>query len=265
MLDLKKIRTIIRKEWAEVFKNRMVIFSVLFMPILFTAIPLIFLYSTRGTGAEGLTSDMPSQINQLCREGLSGGECFQVYMVSQFSIMYLLIPLIIPVNIAAYSIVGEKTTRSLEPLLATPITTIELLAGKNMAAVIPAVLSTWIGFAMYAIGAVLMVENQLILASLFDLMWIMAIFIGGPLLAILSVNFSMMVSSRVNDPRVAEQLSAVVIVPVLGLFFGQISGFFVIDTRIILLMIAVLLIIDIGMVFITERLFQRETILTRWK
>jgi len=265
MLDLNKIRIIVRKEWAEVFKNKMVIFSVLFMPLLFTAIPLIFLYSTRGTTSDGFTRDMPAQFSQLCREGLSGGECFQVYMVSQFTIMYLLIPLIIPVNIAAYSIVGEKTTRSLEPLLATPIRTIELLSGKILAAVIPAILSTWIGFAMYAIGAILMVSSPLVLASLFDLMWLLAIFVAGPFLAVLSVNFSMMVSSRVNDPRVAEQLSSIVILPILALFFGQISGFLVIDNRFILIMIVVLVFIDIGMVYLTERLFQRETILTRWK
>ena len=74
-----------------------------------------------------------------------------------------------------------------------------------------------------------------------------------------------MISSRVNDPRVAEQLSAIVIVPILALFFGQISGFLVIDSRIILIMIAILILIDLGMLYLTERLFQRETILTRWK
>jgi ABC-2 type transport system permease protein len=265
MVDIQKIRTIIRKEWAEVFKNRMVIFSVLFMPLLFTAIPLIFLYSTRNVGADSLTGEMPIQLGQLCREGLTSGECFQVYMVSQFTIMYLLVPLIIPVNIAAYSIVGEKTTHSLEPLLATPITTLELLTGKNLAAVIPAILATWAGFGLYAAGSFLIVENRLILASLFDPMWLMAIFLGGPLLAVLSVNFSLMVSSRVNDPRVAEQLSAVVIVPVLALFFGQITGFFAIDSRLILLMIAGLVLIDLALFYLAERLFQRETILTRWK
>jgi ABC-2 type transport system permease protein len=204
-------------------------------------------------------------MSQLCKEGLTAGECFMVNMVSQFTIMYLLVPLIIPVNIAAYSIVGEKTTRSLEPLLATPITTIELLTGKNLAAVIPAVLATWIGFGLYAIGAILMIENRLILTSLFDLMWMLAIFIAGPLLAVLSVNFSLMVSSRVNDPRVAEQLSAVVVVPVLALFFGQVSGFFAIDSRLIIVLIAVLVVIDMIMFYFAERLFQRETILTRWK
>lgn len=265
MLDLNKIKVILRKEWAEVFKNRMVIFSVLFMPLLFTALPLIILYTTRGTDSDLYDSEMPEQFSQYCPEGLNGAECFQVYMVGQFTLLYMMVPLIIPVNIAAYSIVGEKTTRSLEPLLATPITTAELLIGKNLAAALPAILATWIGFGLYALGAAILVENWLVLKSLFDPMWLLAIFIAGPLLAVLSVNFSIMVSSRVNDPRVAEQLSAVVVLPVLALFIGQISGFLFLDSRMIFLMIAGLIAIDSLMVYIAVRLFQRETILTRWK
>ena len=266
MLDTKKIKIIIRKEWAEVFKNRMVIFSVLFMPLLFTAIPLIFLFTMRSTGStDNLTSDMPSQFTAFCKPGLNGGECFQIYMVSQFILLYMIVPLIIPVNIAAYSIVGEKATHSLEPLLATPITTAELLAGKNLAAVIPAVLATWIGFGLYALGASLLVENPLVLSALIDPMWLLAIFLVGPLLAVLAVNFSIMVSSRVNDPRVAEQLSSIVIVPVLGLFFGQISGLLLLNNRVVIAFAAGLLVLDGLMVTLAVRLFQRETILTRWK
>lgn len=36
-MNLERVRTIIDKEWAEVFKNRMVVFTVLFMPLIFTA------------------------------------------------------------------------------------------------------------------------------------------------------------------------------------------------------------------------------------
>lgn len=262
---MNKIKTIIRKEWAEVFKNRLVLSTVIFMPLLFTALPLIMLFATRGTGDEGLTSDMPAQFTQMCSSDLSGAECFQVYMVNQFMILFMMTPLIIPVNIAAYSIVGEKTTRSLEPLLATPITTTELLAGKNLAAAIPAVVATWIGFIIYILGAWLIVQSPRVLASLLDPMWWIAVLIVGPLLAILSVNFSIMVSSRVNDPRVAEQLSAVVILPLLALFFGQISGLFIINRQLILLFAAIMLAIDVLMVYFAVRLFQRETILTRWK
>ncbi len=262
---MKKISTIIQKEWAEVFKNRLVISTVIFMPLLFTAIPLVMLYFTRGASSEELTSDLPQQFFQICPEGLSGGECFQVYITSQFMLLFMIIPLMIPVNIAAYSIVGEKTNRSLEPLLATPITTIELLTGKNLAAVIPAVIATWLGFLIYIIGSWLIIESPDVLSALLDPMWWIAVLVLGPLLAILSVNFSIIVSSRVNDPRVAEQVSAVVILPVLAVFFGQIAGLFFINRSLILLFSLIVLIVDIGMLYIAVRLFQREMILTRWK
>lgn len=262
---MNKIVTIIRKEWAEVFKNRLVISTIIFMPLLLSAIPLIMFYFTRGESAEDLTSDLPQQYLQFCQEGLSGSECFQIYLTNQFMLLFMIIPLMIPVNIAAYSIVGEKTTRSLEPLLATPITTIELLAGKNLSAVIPAVSATWLGFIIYIAGTWLIVEMPQVVSALLDPMWWVAVIILGPLLAILSVNFSIIVSSRVNDPRVAEQISAVVILPLLAIFFGQIAGLFYLNRTLVLIISLIILLIDIGMVYISVRLFQRETILTRWK
>jgi ABC-2 type transport system permease protein len=262
---MQKIKTIIRKEWAEVFKNRMVVFTIIFLPLILTALPLIILYATRGSGLGGSSVELPAQISQLCKENLLPGECFQLYMVSQFMIMFMMIPLFIPVNIASYSIVGEKTTRSLEPLLATPITTGELLAGKNLASTIPAVLATWLGFGVFALGTFIIAGSPRLTAALLDPMWLLAIFLVGPLMALLSVNFSIMVSSRVNDPRVAEQLSAVVILPLLGLFFGQISGLFYLNSQLILGMAAVLVVVDIILIYLAVRLFDRETILTRWK
>ena len=262
---MHKIKTIIRKEWAEVFKNRMVLFTIIFMPLLLTALPLIILYATRDAGVGDMSAEMPAQIAQLCSDDLSMGECFQVYMVSQFMIMFMMIPLFIPVNIAAYSVVGEKTTRSLEPLLATPITTAELLAGKNLASSIPAVVASWLGFAVFAVGAFLISGSPRLTAALLDPMWLLAIILVGPLLALLSVNFSIMVSSRVNDPRVAEQLSAVVILPLLALFFGQISGLVILNSSLILAIAAGLILLDGILIYLTIRLFERENILTRWK
>lgn len=267
---MNKVKTIIKKEWAEVFKNRLVLFSVIFLPLLMTALPLFMLGVMRTDASlADLESDMdagvPEAFLSFCPEGISGSECFQVYMVSQFMLLFMITPLIIPVNIAAYSIVGEKTTRSLEPLLATPITTLELLAGKNLAAVIPAVAATWIGFLVYALGARLMIVSDQVLGALLNPLWWAGIIIGGPLLAILSVNFSLMVSSRVNDPRVAEQLSGVVIMPLMVLFFGQIAGFLILNATLVLVLILLLIAVDALLIYLGVRLFQRETILTRWK
>ena len=196
---------------------------------------------------------------------MTAGECMQYYIVSEFLIMFMIIPLFIPVNIAAYSIVGEKTTHSLEPLLATPITTGELLTGKNLASVIPAILATWAGFAIFALGSFIITGGGVLASALLDPMWLIAIFLAGPLMAVLSVNFSIMVSSRVNDPRVAEQISAVVILPILAVFFGQIAGLFILNSTLILIMCLVLLLLDLLVIYLAIRLFQRETILTRWK
>jgi ABC-2 type transport system permease protein len=262
---MHKINTIIRKEWAEVFKNRWVLFTIIFLPLLFTAIPLVILFATGSSGMGDLTSDMPPQFSQFCPPGLTGSACFQVYLVSQFMILFLLMPLIIPINIAAYSIVGEKTTRSLEPLLASPITTAELLIGKNLAAVIPAVLATWAGFIIFAIGTLLMTGASQVLRAFFSPIWLLAIFVLGPLMAVLSVNFSMMVSSRVNEPRAAEQLSTVVILPVMLLFLGQVTGFLLISQQVVLWFTAGALLLDILMIYVSVQTFQRETILTRWK
>lgn len=265
---MNKIKTIIRKEWAELFKNRMVIFTVAFMPLILTAIPLGFLFATRseaGVDAAIGMGDIPVDLTAFCPPGLAGGDCFQVYMVSQFLIMFMIVPLAIPATIAAYSIVGEKTTRSLEPLLATPISTVELLVGKSLAAVIPAVLATFAGFAIFAVGAWILIQDRLVFAALLDLRWLIAIFIVGPLMALMAVNISLMISSRVNDPRVAEQLSMIVIVPVLALFFGQLAGLFIINRQIILASAAVLLLLDALLTYMAVQTFQRESILTRWK
>jgi ABC-2 type transport system permease protein len=262
---MQKIKTIVRKEWAEVFKNRLVLSTVIFMPLLFAVIPLVMLYATRGSSMNELTSEMPVQFLRFCPAGAGLGECFQVFLAGQMMLLFMLSPLIIPVNIAAYSIVGEKTTRSLEPLLATPITTAELLIGKNLAAVIPAVVATWFGFIIYLTGAAILVRSPYVIAALLDLKWLLAVGIIGPLLAVLSVNFSLMVSSRVNDPRVAEQLSVVVILPILAIFFGQMFGVLLVNRELVLAFAGIILLIDTGLIMLSIRLFQRETILTRWK
>jgi ABC-2 type transport system permease protein len=262
---MKKILTIIRKEWAEVFKNRMVIFTVLFLPLIMTAIPLGVLYSTRGPTATTNT-EIPSEMTTTLCPGISNSkDCMQIFLVSEFMMLFMLLPVAIPVTIAAYSIVGEKTTRSLEPLLATPITTMELLVGKSLAAVIPGVCATYGAFAIFVVGSWIMLKNKILLTAIIDLHWLIAVIIVGPLIAILAVAFAIMVSSRVNDPRVAEQISMIIILPVLAGFFGQVAGLFVLNTQLILIVGGILAVLDAIMLYLTTKVFQRELILTRWK
>jgi ABC-2 type transport system permease protein len=263
---MKKIQTMIRKEWSEVFKNRLVLFTVAFLPLILTAIPLGILYATSASGDfTGNTGDIPAEFSSLCPSDYSGGECFQVFIVSQFMIMFMIIPLAIPASISSYSIVGEKVNRSLEPLLATPITTAELLIGKSLSAIIPALAATWIGFSIFIIGSWIIIANQFVITSFLEGRWLIAIFVIGPLMALSAVSFSIIISSRVNDPRVAEQISMIIILPVLAAFFGQMAGIITLNINFMLASVLVLGGVDAILVFLSVRLFQRETILTRWK
>jgi ABC-2 type transport system permease protein len=268
---MDKVKTIIGKEWAEVFKNRLVLFSVAFLPLLFVAMPLITIGALGDTGA----SDIPATLDsgntlpgygELCVDlELTEGECLQVYMLDLFTLLFMILPVMIPVTIAAYSIVGEKTARSLEPLLATPITTIELILGKSLSAIIPAVVATWLGYILYAVGLQILLDSDAVLARLLDPIWLIAVFVVGPLLTVFAVCVAIMVSSRVTDPRVAEQLAGVIVLPLILILTGQSIGFFLLNRTMVVVAAAVIALLDVGLVYLTVKSFERENILTRWK
>ena len=260
-----RIRTIVRKEWAEVFKNKLVLMTVLALPLVFVAVPLFQLAITRNVDA-GELSDAPGNIAQLCTlQGLAPTECMQIYLSQSFMVFFLLMPLAIPVTIASYSIVGEKTTHSLEPLLATPTSTAEIILGKALAAVLPAMAATWISFAIFLIGARFFVVSDTVYAAITNPTWLVGMALVAPLLTVLSVNVAIIISSRVNDPRAAEQLGTLVMLPVLGLFFLQIVGLVALNLTNMLLLGLILIVVDAAMVAVGVKLFQRETILTRWR
>jgi ABC-2 type transport system permease protein len=263
-MNALRVRTIIDKEWAEVFKNRFVLFTVAFLPLVFTALPIGMLYALRGTAMEAEAAEIPSAFLAVCG-GAPPADCLRIFMVNQFMIMFMMMPLIIPISIAAYSVVGEKTTRSLEPLLATPLTTGELLMGKGLAAILPAVGATWVAFLIFLAGATIVGGGLPLLRYMTGPVWLLAVGIAGPLMSIVAVAFALMVSSRVNDPRAAEQISAVVIVPLLGLVFGQIAGVIVLNPTFMLVAITVLVVLSVALVAVAVRLFEREHILTKWK
>lgn len=85
------------------------------------------------------------------------------------------------------------------------------------------------------------------------------------LLVIFATTFSLMVLSRGNDPRVAEQIAMAIIIPVLGGFFGQVSGLFVLSNQLISVVAFVMLALDIWMIYLSSQVFDRESILTHWR
>lgn len=258
-----RIRTIIDKEWEEIIKNKSIFWSLVLLPLLLTVLflsILLFMHLEVGrTGTLKSNDPLPAYL-----AGYDTTDAIQVMLLNQFLVYFLMAPLALPIYIAAYSIIGEKQSRSLEPLLATPIRTWELLAGKAVAAVVPPVVAAWTSYAVFALGARFLV-TPVAYAIVVSPVWLLAMGILSPLFALLSVLVGVIASSRMNDPRAAQQWSALFILPVVGIGMGMMLGVIASSAQTVLLGALVVLLLDAGALRLAVRLFRRETILTRWR
>ncbi len=85
----------------------------------------------------------------------------------------------------------------------------------------------------------------------------------APTLALAAIGLTVMISARVKGFREAQQISAVLLVPILALIFGQISGATILGPIMIGILIAVFALIDIIVFNMGVRMFRREEILPR--
>lgn len=270
-MNLSRVRAIVGREFTELRKNR-ALMSTIFVPaLLLTIIPLGvlgFLGSELGRAGGGLgNAGEFRRILELSPElsNLSAGEVAQFIIVQQFLVYFLLMPLIIPMAIAGYSIVGEKQQRSLEPLLATPVQTSELLLGKSISAVVPAVLVTWGAFVFFLVAARFLIQSDRVYAALVNPKWLLAMVLLAPLLSLLSVSIAVVVSSRVNDTRAVQQIGGFVVLPIVIIGVAQTSGLILLNAVTFVLGALFVAALDAAILWVGVRLFQREKILTQWK
>jgi ABC-2 type transport system permease protein len=255
--------TILRREWMETLRNRLLLSTILVPPVLLTVAPIIL---AGAVGERTLPADLARQILSQKPEWASftPSELAGAFAVQQFLVFFLLMPAYIPLSIATFSIIGEKQARSLEPVLAAPIRTVELLAGKAIAALVPGVLAGWVTYVAFVLLASV-VYGRALFGVVTDGSWLAGVFLLGPAVGLSSVVAGVIVSARVNDPRVAQQIGGVVIVPVVGLVLVQATGTLLVGpVGYVLMTLAVLAVSLVGL-RIGVRLFDREAILTRWR
>ena len=156
---------------------------------------------------------------------------------------------------ASYSLVGEKVQKSLEPLLATPTTDEEILAGKSIAAFIPAIGANFIGALIFM--ALIDLFTNKTLGYLYFPNWDIAIilFLLAPLACIFSVGYNVLVSSRVNDGRTAQQLGTLILLPFGAVYFLSEFKVFSLTTGNMLIMAAVLAVIDAVVFYLVTEVF----------
>lgn len=258
------IRAILIKEWLELRRERSLIWTMAVSPLLLSLAPVFIMWTIRtvpdeDTGELGMAAADPTLA------GMGAIELGQSVIGKQFGLMLLFVPVILSGVIAAYSIVGEKNSRTLEPLLATPLPTWKLLLAKCLTALIPAVLATWLGGVIFALGVGRVAFSDRVVAAVVSPAWVLMLLINGPLLGLIAIALSVAVSSRVSDPRTAQQLSAVLVVPLLLVVFGQLFGVVVVSLPLVLGVAVALALLALAALWVADRLFQREVILTRWR
>jgi ABC-2 type transport system permease protein len=262
---MHKILLILQKEWIEIRQQPILLMSMILPPLIFTALPLI-VFTLMRSGVNGSMNAAGNiALNYPALASMSPTEAMQTIIGMQFSILYVLLPGLLTSIIASYSIIGEKTSRTLEPLLATPIRTWELLVGKSLAALIPGVGITWLSGVLFIISLAFLSASPHVFVTIISPGWLVLFLLWSPLLALISIAVMVAISARVNDTRSAQQASIWLVVPFLSIFFGQLAGFQVLGPIFTLMVAVVLAVLAVAALWLAARIFQRETILTRWK
>jgi ABC-2 type transport system permease protein len=241
-MRISKAWIVATKDMRVFLRKRYAIYSLVLFPLIVSiGLPLVL----RLVGARLSSTQLPIRMNA-------------------FSFFYLIGAATLPILLASYSLVGEKIEKSLEPLLATPITDSELLLGKSIAAFIPPVGAIYISSIVFMVLANLVTHNTL--GYLYFPNWTIGLILLllTPLSAILSIEWSVIVSSRASDPRAAQMQGLFVALPLLAIYVASEVGAISLDTKTLLIISAIILAADIILFFLSTKIFQREEILTKW-
>ncbi len=188
------------------------------------------------------------------------------YLLPAFAFFYVLLAGVVPTAIASYTIVGEKVEKTLEPLLAAPVTDGEILLGKAISAFIPSILAILGGSVLFMVLSDVATFKSLGYYFFPNLNAVVTLFLMVPLAVLMSVEWSVVVSGRVTDVRVAQQLGSLIVLPFAAIYvLGEINVVPLDVTSNLLIISGILALVDVLLFFVTKGTFHREEILTKWK
>ena len=235
-LDPTRVRAVVRKELRDYRRKRSIVVAMAILPAIFILQPTLSIFL-----------GSPSASKQYFALPL---------------LLLLLIPVITPSTLAAYSVVGEREQGTLEPLLTTPISRQELILGKAAAVMIPTLAISYAVFGLF-LAAVRLFANPVIASDVFDQgPVLLALSLFAPLLAGWAIVVGMAVSVRASEVRVAQQLGMIASFPPLGVVVLLGIGVIHPTFQVAVLFAVGLLVVDARALRIVARMFDRERLVT---
>lgn len=167
-----------------------------------------------------LTVFFPWLMNFTARQAVEFVESYGAPVVAERLVPFLLMvvgffPVSISLVIALESFVGEKERRSIEPLLASPLSDGQLYLGKLLAAVFTPLVASYLGIGIYFIGVTRQVNWQP------NLTLIVQILLLNTVQALVMVSGAVVISSQATSVRAANLLASFIIIPMALLIQGE--------------------------------------------
>jgi ABC-2 type transport system permease protein len=264
---MTRVRALVAKELLDTRRNRTALLPVGVVMLLSVTLPFAIAVGIPMATGRPLAEDSDlTRVSAIAGAGaaLSPDAQIQVFLFQQFLLLFLLTPITGGMALAAHAIVGEKQARTLEPLLATPASTAELLLAKIIGAFVPTIVISLVGLALYVAGIGALGEPGVLGAMLTWRTALMMLFVG-PAAALVSLQAAIVISSRVNDARTAQQFGVLIILPLTGILVAQFIGAFWLTAGMLALIGAGLIAVWAVLALVSVALFDRESILTRWR
>ena len=271
MFDGRRIGTLIGKELREFRANPTSVLPVTLLVLVCLILPFLVVRIMPGATGQSIANDemirravdfASKHLDEFAT--LTSQGAAEAFLFQQFLMLFLIAPLLGGVALAAHSVVGEKQGRTLEPLLTTPVATSELLFAKVLAAFLPSLVIEIIGLVVYLILVGLLGAPG-VLSAVISTRSVVLLLVIGPLSTLAALQATIAISSRANDPRSAQQVAVLIVLPLMIMLVGQIVGAFVVTTAALLIVGAGLAVIWGMLLMFSVAIFHRETILTRWR
>jgi ABC-type Na+ efflux pump permease subunit len=166
--------------------------------------------------------------------------------------------------LAADSFAGEKERKTLEALLYTPTTDRELFTAKLLGAWTAAITAALLGFVVYAVMVNAAGWHSIGHIFFPNWMWIVLVFWVTPAVAGLGLVMMVFVSVRAQGFQDAYQTGGMVVLPVLALMVGQISGVMYFSLGVVLFVGLVIWLIDAVLLWFASKSFRRGELMAKF-